>query len=183
MACGRGFKSRQLHQYLNPNSSELGFSCLIARVAWCCCDLVHSFADLALGTKTMKLPTLSKLLLVPKFQKTCYRIALVLFFSILVIGSLPHAREDIGEYAPGIVLHAVAYAVLALLIFVGSGGNGSKRAVKSTLTVAVMGALDEYVQSFFPYRTAALTDWMIDAIAGGAVSVLLWKLWSGLPND
>jgi VanZ family protein len=40
----------------------------------------------------------------------------------------------------------------------------------------MMGALDECVQSFFPYRTAAVTDWMVDFAAGGLVSILLWKL-------
>ncbi len=48
------------------------------------------------------------------------------------------------------------------------------------MTVAVNGALDEGVQSFFPYRAAAVTDWVIDVAAAGLVSALLWRLWPGV---
>jgi VanZ family protein len=38
----------------------------------------------------------------------------------------------------------------------------------------LMGALDEYVQSFFPYRHAAIGDWYVDVSAGIFMSALLW---------
>ncbi len=117
------------------------------------------------------------ILLNPKFQKFCYFAAMSFSLAIIVIGSLPGARNDIGQYASGWLLHSLAYAVLGVLIYVGSKGNESWRAVKTVLTVAVMGAADEYVQSFFPYRTAAIGDWMIDCSAGLAVSAILWRYW------
>ena len=103
--------------------------------------------------------------------------AISIFVLIVVLGSLPGAREDAGHYAPGLVLHSIAYAVLALLVFLGSSGGGIRRGIQATLTVAAMGALDESVQSFFPYRSAAVTDWMVDVAAAALVSALLWKFW------
>lgn len=126
------------------------------------------------------LPGISKVLLTRKFQQLCYRGAMALFLLILVVGSLPGARDDIGQYASGIVLHALAYGVLAGLFFVGSSGSALARAIKAALTVATMGALDEYVQSFFPYRTAAIGDWMVDVAAGSLVSAALREFWGRL---
>ena len=38
-----------------------------------------------------------------------YRTALVLYLMILVLGSIPGARSDIGAVAPGVVLHCLLY--------------------------------------------------------------------------
>ncbi len=119
----------------------------------------------------------SRILLAPGFQKLSYRSAIAFYVLIVVIGSLPGAREDIAQYASGVVLHSLAYAILAFLLFAGSNGNRVERAVKSALAVMAMGAFDEYVQSFFPYRTAAVTDWMLDAVAAIVTSAMLLKCW------
>ena len=74
----------------------------------------------------------------------------------------PGARADIGHYAPGPVLHSIAYALLATLWFIGSRGSALARACKAVLAVAMMGACDEFVQSFFPYRGASVRDWAVD---------------------
>ena len=116
------------------------------------------------------------LLVTPKFQDFCYQSALLIFVLIVVLGSLPGARDDMGHYASGLVLHSLAYSFLGLLVFLGSRGRGSQRALKATLTIAIMGALDEGVQSFFPYRTAAVSDWLVDVAAGSLVSIFLCKL-------
>ena len=42
--------------------------------------------------------------------------------------------------------------------------------------IALMGAFDEYVQSFFPYRSATVTDWCVDMSAGLFASAFLWKV-------
>jgi hypothetical protein len=122
----------------------------------------------------------ANILLVPRFQLLSYRCAIVLYLSILIFGSIPGARDDIGQYASGGVLHAVAYSILTLLLFSGSTGNRSERAVKSVLTIMAMGAFDEYVQSFFPYRAADVMDWMVDVIAGFVSAAMLWALWPRL---
>jgi len=106
-----------------------------------------------------------------------------MFILIVVIGSLPGAREDIGQLASGGVLHSIAYAILAMLTFIGGNGNESRRALWTVLKVAAMGAIDECVQSFFPYRTAAVGDWLVDLTAGAVISITLWKLWPKLINQ
>jgi VanZ family protein len=112
-----------------------------------------------------------------KFQRLCYTGAVAMFVSIVVIGSLPGARADLGNFASGAVLHSVAYAILGLLTFIGGNGSNSRRTFWTVLKVAAMGAIDECVQSFFPYRTAAVGDWLIDVTAGAVISVMLWKYW------
>ena len=107
-----------------------------------------------------------------------YRTALVLYLMILVLGSIPGARSDIGTVASGLVLHSLAYAGLTFLIFTGSAGSPGVRAVKSVLTIMAMGALDELVQSFLPYRHGAVSDWAVDSAAAAVTASVLWLLWS-----
>lgn len=44
------------------------------------------------------------------------------------------------------------------------------------LAIAAMGAIDESVQSFFPYRGASVRDWMVDCSAALFVCALLWMV-------
>lgn len=107
-----------------------------------------------------------------------YWSAIVLYLMILVLGSIPNARADIGEVASGVVLHSCAYGGLAFLLFTGGSGSAAWRGVKAVLTVALMGALDETVQSFFPYRHAAVGDWLVDCSAALLAALLMWGLWT-----
>ena len=126
----------------------------------------------------MATPNFYPLLLSARIQKLCFFSAMALFLLILLLGSVPGARHDIAQYASGVVLHSAAYAVLALLVFLGGAGSGSRRAIRAVLTVAAMGAVDEYVQSFFPYRTAAVSDWLVDVAAGATVSAWIGRYWT-----
>lgn len=122
------------------------------------------------------MPTLFSLLVIdPRWRKPRIACALLLFVTIIVAGSIPGARADIGEYASGVVLHSLAYSVIAFLLFTGTNGTRAARALKSLLTVAAMGALDETVQSFFPYRHAAVSDWLVDCTAA-ALTCMLFAL-------
>lgn len=116
------------------------------------------------------------LVLDPKLRALRCAVAIALYLTIVVVGSIPGARADIGHYAPGVVLHSLAYATLAFLWFTGSSGSAPARAAKAVLAVAVMGAGDEFVQSFFPYRGADVHDWLVDCAAAIATSALLWAL-------
>ncbi|KQW88601.1 hypothetical protein ASC94_24670 [Massilia sp. Root418] len=107
-----------------------------------------------------------------------YRTALVLYLMILVLGSIPGARSDIGAVAPGVVLHSCAYAGLTFLLFTGSTGSAAARAIKAVLTIMSMGALDEVVQSFLPYRHGAVADWAVDTAAALLTASIMWLLWS-----
>ncbi|MHA4870111.1 VanZ family protein [Duganella sp. PWIR1] len=121
---------------------------------------------------------LKLLLLTSAHARLRYWTAIVLYLLILVLGSIPGARKDIGEVATGVILHSIAYAGLAFLIFTGSTGSLAQRAAKAVLTIALMGALDEYVQSFFPYRHGAVSDWLVDCNAAVLASAFMWALWS-----
>ena len=107
-----------------------------------------------------------------------YRTALVLYLMILVLGSVPGARSDIGQVASGLVLHSLAYAGLSFLIFTGSSGNPARRAIKAVLTIMAMGALDELVQSFLPYRHGAVSDWAVDTASALVTASAMWLLWT-----
>lgn len=129
---------------------------------------------------------LKQFLLTSSHARLRYWTAIVLYLMILVVGSIPGARQDIGQVATGVILHSIAYAGLAFLIFTGSNGGLKQRAAKAVLTIAVMGALDEYVQSFFPYRHGALSDWVVDCNAAVLATGFTWVLWSRyriLPED
>lgn len=107
-----------------------------------------------------------------------YWTAILLFLMILVLGSLPGARQEIGLVASGVLLHSIAYAGLTFLLFTGSKGTMVQRGVKSVLTIAAMGALDEFVQSYFPYRHGAVSDWLVDCSAAVLATLVMCALWS-----
>ena len=119
---------------------------------------------------------LMSLLFDPKWRRLRLACAICMYVAILVAGSIPGARAEIGQYASGATLHSVAYAVLAFLCFTSSTGSPGACAAKAVLAVAVMGAGDELVQSFFPYRGAAVRDWMVDCAAAVVTSTVLWAL-------
>lgn len=119
-------------------------------------------------------PFLSLLVLDPKLRPMRSAAAYLLYAAIVAMGSIPGARAEIGLYASGIVLHTLAYGVVTFLLYTGSSGPAPRRALKSVLIVMAMGAGDELVQSFLPYRSGALADWLIDCNAAVLVSGLLW---------
>jgi VanZ family protein len=121
---------------------------------------------------------LKQIFLTPSYARLRYWTAIVLYLLILIIGSIPGARQDIGEVASGVILHSLAYAGLTFLIFTGGSGTPSQRAGKAVLTIAAMGALDEFVQSFFPYRHGAVSDWMVDCTAAMLTAGFMWILWN-----
>lgn len=122
---------------------------------------------------------LSLLVLDPKFQRLRYSAALALFAAIVAIGAVPGVRAGIGNYASGLVLHSLAYGAITFLLFTGSSGSAAARAIRSVLTVAIMGAVDELVQSFLPYRRGAVGDWLVDCSAAIVVAGLLWAFLTG----
>ena len=104
-------------------------------------------------------------LLDPRLNTLRYAVAIAMFLAIIVTGSIPGARAEAGHYASGLVLHSLAYATLALLWFTASRGSAASRSLAAVLAVAVMGAIDELVQSLFPFRGADIGDWLVDCSA------------------
>jgi VanZ family protein len=123
------------------------------------------------------MPALFTLLVLdPKLRKLRLGCALLMYAAILVMGSIPGARAEIGHYATGVVLHSLAYAILTFLMFTGSTGSARSRALKSVLAIALMGAGDELLKSLFPYRGAAVAYWLVDCNAAVITAALLWAL-------
>jgi VanZ family protein len=107
---------------------------------------------------------------------------IVLYLVILLFGSIPGARTEIGNMAPGILLHATAYSLIAYLLFTGCRYLDRTNASRVIVGVAAMGAVDEVIQAFLPYRTGAIMDWLVDVIAGSlTVLVILRSL--GTPEE
>lgn len=119
---------------------------------------------------------LSLLVLDERLRPWRFWAALLLFSLIVAIGSIPGARAEVGNFASGLVLHALAYSCVTFLLYTGSTGNRSARAVKAVCGALAMGAIDELVQSLLPYRVGALGDWMVDASAALLTAGLLWTL-------
>ena len=116
---------------------------------------------------------LSRLLFDPRLRSARIAFALIAYAGVIIGGSIPGARKELGEFASGVVLHGLTYAFLTTLWFLGSSGSGPVRAGKAVLAIALMGAGDELVQSFLPYRSGDIRDWMIDMTAALLTSTLL----------
>lgn len=119
----------------------------------------------------------SQLCFATRYERLRFRTALCLYALVIIIGDIPGARADVGQYASGVVLHSFGYGVLALMLFSGIAGSMGRRALLSVLMVALMGALDEFIQSFLPYRRGAVSDWLVDITAAAAVALPLMVLW------
>jgi VanZ family protein len=119
---------------------------------------------------------LTLLVLDERLRARRFQAALAMFTLILIAGSIPGARAEIGHLASGILLHSIAYASLTFLLFTGTSGSRAARALRAVLTVAAMGAADELLQSMLPYRVGALSDWAVDVSASLVCASLLWTL-------
>ena len=113
------------------------------------------------------------LILDGRLRKQRLASALLLFVLILLLGSIPGARAEIGQLGSGWVLHCVAYSTLTFLLYTGLQGNPNQRALKAVLAIMLMGALDEGVQSLLPYRVGTVLDWMIDSTSSILTAGLL----------
>jgi len=91
-----------------------------------------------------------------------------------VLGSIPGARAEIDDFASGILLHFATYSCITFLLASGAKGSPAHKAFKALLIVVAMGAVDELIQSFLPYRHGAVADWGIDLVAALVTSVLFW---------
>lgn len=118
---------------------------------------------------------LSTLVLDERLRRRRFYSAFLMFATIVAAGAIPGARAEIGQYGSGIVLHSVAYASLTFLLYTGTTGSRGRRAVRAVLIVMLMGALDECVQAFLPYRRGALGDWLVDCAASLVTAALLWR--------
>lgn len=106
----------------------------------------------------------------PGMARICLPVA-ALFFAVLVtVGNVPGLAADMSDAFGDKRLHLAAYAFLTGLIYVSVN---RRPALVAMLAATAMGALDESIQSFFPYRQAELLDLLADILAAGATVISL----------
>lgn len=108
--------------------------------------------------------------------KRCLVVAFSFFALMVAIGAIPGYAKAASAMVDDKVLHFIAYACLSGLIYGGLAGRLVSRAVRTLLTIALLGGLDETIQIFMPYRSADLTDWKFDMLAALSCVVVLTLL-------
>jgi hypothetical protein len=92
--------------------------------------------------------------------------------AIFWISSQPHPfLQTPGFSGADKVAHAVAYAILGLLLcraYRGSGIPGGAAFALALLTASLYGASDEWHQSLVPNRAADSQDWLADSVGAAA---------------
>jgi VanZ family protein len=92
--------------------------------------------------------------------------AAYLFFGLMVgFGAIPGEAQSLSSVFGDKLLHFCAYSLLSVLIFSGSNGDAWRRASRTLLLVAMLGATDELIQGTMTYRNADVQDWAWDMLA------------------
>ena len=91
---------------------------------------------------------------------------LLAFFSImLALGAIPGSADALSGRFGDKLLHFLAYGVMSALCFQSLHGRRLTQSLMSGLIIALLGLIDELVQSLLPYRNASLLDWCFDIAA------------------
>lgn len=109
-----------------------------------------------------------------------YGCAFALYSAIVIFGTVPGVRAEAGAIASGFILHSLAYSTIAYLLFTGAKSQSIAAAVQAFLWVVFMGAADEYIQSFFPYRNGRIQDWIVDMGAALVMLSILLCTWPAI---
>jgi len=96
--------------------------------------------------------------------------AAVFYLTMLVVGNLPGKAQALNQEFGDKVMHLSAYACLGAAIHLAVSRH---KAVITLAGIAVLGGLDEVIQSFFPYRSSDLADLLTDLTAAVLAIALL----------
>jgi VanZ family protein len=118
-----------------------------------------------------------------------YWLPVLLYVSaIFFVSSMSKPPNPIHVPNSDKIYHMCEYGLLGVLV-----GRALRHSVApysalaaSMMTVALVmliGATDEYYQSFVPGRECDFFDWLTDTTAGVLSQVLLWQLWSRFGRD
>ena len=93
-------------------------------------------------------------------------IAAFLFFLLMVgVGAIPGKAMAASAVVSDKLLHFTAYSILSTLLYCGMSGSRLTRGLRTFLLIALLGGLDELLQSFMPYRSFSRIDWEVDMLA------------------
>jgi len=99
-------------------------------------------------------------------------VAALFCLTMLVVGNLPGNAQGLNRAFGAKVMHLGTYACLSGAIFLSLS---QYRAAITLASIALLGGMDELIQSLVPYRSADLSDLLTDllaaALAIGAVTV------------
>ncbi|WP_295750763.1 VanZ family protein [Undibacterium sp.] len=99
----------------------------------------------------------------------------IFFATMVAIGAIPGEATALSARIPDKLLHFVAYSFLTCCIFGSLKGGLWSRSWRSIVYVGMLGALDENIQRFMPYRSCDIADWAFDMLAA-TLSVLILSL-------
>jgi len=101
-------------------------------------------------------------------------ILLLIFFSAMImLGAIPGSASALSSGVGDKTMHLLAYAFMTALCFRAIKGTRLAQSLISLLIIALLGLLDESLQSLLPYRNASLLDWCFDMAAAGTVIFIL----------
>ena len=106
----------------------------------------------------------------PGMARLCLPLAGLFFVVLVTVGNLPGLAAEMSDAFGDKRLHLAAYAFLTTLIYFSVN---RRPALTALVAIAMLGALDEAIQSLFPYRQAELLDLLADISAAGATVISL----------
>ena len=98
---------------------------------------------------------------------------LAFFISMLATGSIPGSANALSDRFGDKLLHVLAYGVMAVLCFQAVRGPRLMQSIVSVLIIALLGLMEELLQSLLPYRNASLLDWCFDIAAASVVIIFM----------
>ncbi len=104
-----------------------------------------------------------------------YLALLLLFFGLMVLlGSVPGNANALSDRFGDKTLHLIAYVGLSVLCYRAWLAPRKKRIAITLLMIALLGLIDEGIQSALPYRNASVVDWCVDFLAALMTVGALW---------
>jgi len=103
--------------------------------------------------------------------------------AIFAVSSMSSPPNPIHVPNSDKIYHLCEYGLLGVLLgralrFSVSPYSPLAAVVMTISLVMIVGASDEYYQSFVPGRTCDVFDWLTDTTAGVLSQVLLWRFWA-----
>jgi VanZ family protein len=99
------------------------------------------------------------------------------FFLLMVgLGSVPDEANTLSDRFGDKWLHTLAYGFMSVLCFYALVAKPMMRMLLTVTTIALLGSIDEFIQSFLPYRNASLADWCFDIGSAAIVAATLLLL-------
>jgi VanZ family protein len=109
---------------------------------------------------------------------------LIFYGGLIRMGPLP----EVGRVPSDKLGHAIAFGGLTALLvnalrFVRPLWTSARSVLCAVLLASTLGALLEFLQSFTPYRSAELLDWVADSVGALLVAGVLHVWLRGNPAD